>query len=205
MTETKKHNGVVFQITHPDVEDKCYVGQTRQPLSTRLKTLKKNAEKWAQNPADSDELAMLYQNSNKTKLYEAIMEHGADNMKIDELEVREHSSKDELIKILKERETHFIKTKNSLENGWNNLSKTETAKRNRDRNKRIVGAIAGIIGIPIITGILYTTYSKSGSITTTLVVLFILLCFVILVKYGGRGGGGGGGGFSSCGGCGGGG
>ncbi|MDA7676863.1 GIY-YIG nuclease family protein, partial [bacterium] len=213
MTETKKHNGVVFQITHPDVEDKCYVGQTRQPLSTRLKTLKKNAEKWAQNPADSDELAMLYQNSNKTKLYEAIMEHGADNMKIDELEVHEHSSKDELIKILKERETHFIKTKNSLENGWNNLSKTETAKRNRDRNKRIVGAIAAIIGIPIITGILYATYSKSGSIeppstsdpyvdltsdpyvdlvTTTLGVLFCLLLFVTLVTYGGRGGRGGG-------------
>ena len=115
------------------------MGQTRQPLSTRLKTLKKNAEKWAQNSVDSDELEMLYRNSNKTKLYEAIMNHGADNMQIDELEVHEHSSKDELIKILKERETHFIKTNNSLENGWNNLSKTETAKRNRDRKKRIKG------------------------------------------------------------------
>ena len=98
MTETKKHNGVVFQITHPDVEDKCYVGQTLQALSTRWATLKKNAEKWAQNPEESGKLA---------KLYAAIMEHGADNMQIDELEVHEHSSKDELIKILKEREAHL--------------------------------------------------------------------------------------------------
>ena len=103
MNDKKKHRGVVFKISHPDVDDKCYIGQTLQSLSARWSTLKTNAKKWKGKPEESFKLS---------RLYKAIMDHGPDKMEIVELEGHENSSKDELVKILKEREAHFINVNN---------------------------------------------------------------------------------------------
>ena len=206
MSDTKKRRGIVFKISHPDVDDKCYIGQTLQSLSARWATLKTNAKKWGENPDESVKLS---------RLYKAIIDHGPDKMEIVELEEHEHSSKDELVEIIKEREAYFIKANNSLKKGWNSLSKVEVAKRRKDIIRRIEGVVGLIVIIIVMSFFLVfvgtVTLEEAGPIAAAIAVLLALIIIVtggvVAVKQSGKGGGGGGGGggFSSCGGCGGGG
>jgi len=92
--ETGMYEGWIYKISN-NINLKCYIGQTTTSIKRR----------WSQH---------LNSKSSDSILYKAMNKYGRDNFDIEEIEFIENKSKEELKKLLNEKEKYYIFTNNTI-------------------------------------------------------------------------------------------
>lgn len=92
--------GIIYKYTSPS--NKVYIGQTVNEKDRRRKFLNKENVSYS-----------------GPKINKAIEKYGAENFKYEVIFAIESYNKDEIIKILNEKEKYFIKLFDSIDNGYN--------------------------------------------------------------------------------------
>lgn len=98
--EDQMIRGIIYKYTSPS--NKVYIGQTINEKDRRRKFLNKENVSYS-----------------GPKINRAIEKYGAENFKYEIIFVIESYNKDEIIKILNEKEKYFIKLFDSIDNGYN--------------------------------------------------------------------------------------